>query len=160
MEGFRPFMLAVDEPVYVSAKVDLSHARHCRRIVKIRDFGDTLFGSSSQLLDWDATNQQWQVFRNDETATSTDGSECSNRIASPHNVSAALTYSHTSSLFLHSNHQIKSIRHLTSTIKITFLGTISKSLESILIYFWKNERIRVYTCIQHKYLYLCAVGLE
>ena len=147
MEGFRPFMLAVDEPVYVSAKVDLSHARHCRRIVKIRDFGDTLFGSSSQLLDWDATNEQWQVFRNDETATSTDGSECSNRIASPHNVSAALTYSHTSSLFcfLHSNHQIKSISYLTLTKKIAYLGTISKSLESILIYFWK--RIRVYTCI-------------
>ena len=65
MEGFRPFMLAVDEPVYVSAKVDLSHARHCRRIVKIRDFGEFLFTSCLQVLDWDSSNQQWRVLRND-----------------------------------------------------------------------------------------------
>ena len=65
MEGFRPFMLAVDEPVYVSAKVDLAHARHCRRIVKIRDFGEFLFTSCLQVLDWDATNQQWQVLQKD-----------------------------------------------------------------------------------------------
>ena len=87
MEGFRPFLLAVDEPVYVSAKVDLSFARVCRRIAKIRDFGDTLFGSSSQLLDWDATNQQWQVNRGDDAAFSTDGSDSSTHNMSPHNVS-------------------------------------------------------------------------